>query len=681
MLAAWGVLIVALAPFGVRLPDATNDEFVLPGGTQTSQVRELLRDRFPGGDQRPLLLVYHRAGGLVAADRARIAADARRAADVPLASQPLAAFAPGSPAELVSQSGATAVTVVPIGSGDVIHTTPSVEALRAIAADAPAGLEMRVTGWVAVQSDYNSAIKEADVKLLLATGALVLLLLLAVYRSPILAFLPLAVVGIAYAVATGILDVLARTVDLPVDSTSTSLLLVLMFGAGTDYCLLLVARYRAALRDEPDPAAALARALPDAAPAMIASGLTVIAALLVMLSAIFGVNRTLGPVNAIGVGVVLLASVTLLPALLAAFGRRAFWPRRHTEPTAESRQERIWQSVGARVRRRPAVWLAGAAAGLVAASFGLLAYHPSVDAVAQFRHETDGTRGYETLRGDFPAGALAPVTAIVQADDGRLEPAQVAAARERLAAADGVAAVTDTGRRSGDGSLAALTVTFDDEPFLQPALDRVASLRDSVSAGAPGVRVLLGEGSGERLDFKRAAARDLRVVIPLVLLVVLTTLVLLLRAAVAPLYLLATVILSFLGTLGLSLAIFRFVFDQHSFDPALPLIVFIFLVALGADYNIFLMSRVREEAARVGTSEGVLRALVATGPVITSAGLILAGTFSVLMVLPIWDLFEIGFTVALGVVVDTFVVRSIAVPALTWLFGDRAWWPSRAGAT
>jgi len=661
----WIAAVCILGPLGTRLPGETNDEFVLPGGTQTSQVREVLAARFPDGGQRTLLLVYHRAGGLSAADRRRVAADAVRAARIPLAARPVPAFAAGSPPELVSRDRKTAVTIVPLSAGEVIHTTPSVEALRKLTDDAPPGLEMHVTGWTAVQSDYNSAIKEADVKLLVATGGLVLLLLLAVYRAPLLALLPLLVVGLAYVVATGILDLLARTINLPVDSTSTSLVLVLMFGAGTDYCLLLVARYRAALRTEPDPAAAVARALPEAAPAMVASGLTVIAALLVMLSAIFGVNRTLGPVNAVGVAVVLLASITLLPALLAAFGRRAFWPRHHAEPSTSSTQERLWEKLGERVRRRPAVWLAAAATGLVAASFGLLTYKPTVDAIAQFRHGTDGTRGYETLRADFPAGALAPVTAIVAAP-------QVQAVSRRIAADRGVAAVTDTGRRSRDGKLAALTVTFVDEPFQQPALDRVARLRNTVPGG-----VLLGEGSGERLDFKRAASRDLWVVIPLVLLVVFGTLVVLLRSLVAPLYLLATVILSFLGTLGLALAIFRVAFDQHSFDPALPLIVFIFLVALGADYNIFLMSRVREEAVRFGTAEGMRHALVATGPVITSAGLILAGTFSVLMVLPIWDLFEIGFVVALGVLIDTFVVRSIAVPALTWLCGDRAWWPSR----
>ena len=411
---------------------------------------------------------------------------------------------------------------------------------------------------------------------------------------------------------------------------------------------------------------------------MVASAFTVIAALLVMLSAIFGVNRTLGPVNAVGVAIVLLASLTLLPALLAVLGERAFWPRHHAEPAEEGRQERLWRSVGERVRRRPAAWLAAGVVLLGLGALGLLVYHPDVNAAAQFRERSDGIEGFDALRAGFPPGAIAPTIAVVEAPGRALTRGDVESARYALGTQDGVAAVTDTGRRSTDGRAAALSVTFEDDPFLQPALDRVERLR---AASPPGdLRVLVGEGSGERLDFKKAATRDLKVVIPLVLLVVFLTLVVLLRALVAPLYLLGTVILSFLGTLGASLAIFRFVFDQHGFDPALPLIVFIFLVALGADYNIFLMSRVREEAARHGTDQGMLRALVATGPVITSAGLILAGTFSVLMVLPIWDLFMIGFAVAFGVLVDTFLVRSIVVPAITWLVGDHAWWPSTAPA-
>ena len=258
-----------------------------------------------------------------------------------------------------------------------------------------------------------------------------------------------------------------------------------------------------------------------------------------------------------------------------------------------------------------------------------------------------------------------------------MTPDDIAAVSERVTSVAGVAAVTDTGRRSSDGEAALLMLVYEDDPFGSAALSRTQTVRDAVAGTVPG-EVLVGQGSGERFDARNAQARDMKVLVPLVLLVVLTTLIVLLRALVAPLFLLATVLLSYAATLGLTVIIFKYVFGQDGFHSAMPVIIFIFLVALGSDYNIFLMSRVREEAARYGTREGTLNALAATGPVITSAGVILAGTFAVLIIIPSWDLSLIGFAVALGVLLDTFLVRTICVPALTWLFGEKSWWPSSA---
>jgi RND superfamily putative drug exporter len=229
--------------------------------------------------------------------------------------------------------------------------------------------------------------------------------------------------------------------------------------------------------------------------------------------------------------------------------------------------------------------------------------------------------------------------------------------------------------RSRDGRIARLALVFDDDPFKTPAIQRAGAIRAAVRDAGPGLRVSIGDGAARFRDHKAAAVRDLRVIVPLVLAVIFFMLVVLLRALVAPLFLLATVVLSYMGTLGVSLVIFKVLFGRHGIDPLLPILSFIFLVALGVDYNIFLMSRVREEAAVHGTRRGVLRGLVATGPVITSAGLILAGTFAVLATLPVWLLTELGFTVALGVLIDTFLVRTAIVPAITLLLGDRTWWP------
>ena len=670
VLATWALLLAIVAPLGLKLPELTNDEIVLPSTSQTAEAHRLYEEGFPGGNKQQVLLVYHRQSGLTAADRNGIAADARRAAEVPLVAGTTQPFTtPG----LVSERGDIAVMVIDLSSNEIFRVRPTIEELRALPAPR-AGLERHVTGTPALLSDFNSAIKEADTTLLAATGLLVLVLLLAVYRSPLLALLPLAVVVSAYSVASGVIYLLARA-GLPVDSTSTSLLLVLMFGAGTDYCLLLVARYRSNLRAGGNVAAAVGRALPQAAPAMVASAVTVIAAMLAMLAGVLGLNRTLGPVNAIGIAIVLLASLTLLPALLAVAGERAFWPGR---PSTAEKAAGGWHRLGERVRRRPLPWLAAVVLLLAAGAGGLSVYKLHSSWLQQFKNETDGTQGYRVLTNGFPPGTLAPTRALLVRSAGPVTPADVAAVQKLLRSSPGVASVTDVEARSADGRAAALVLAFTDDPFANPAVERITDLRVLLDAPRPGLRVLLAEGTARQVDYRLAAVRDSKVVAPIVLAVVLLTLIVLLRALVAPLFLLATVVLSYLATLGVSLLVFRYVFGQDSVDPEVAPIVFIFLVALGADYNIFLMSRVREEAQRHGTREGMLRALVATGPVITSAGLILAGTFSVLAVLPIWELVEIGFAVALGVLVDTFLVRSILVPAIVWQLGERTWWPSTA---
>lgn len=670
ILGAWAVLLAVFGPLGLKLPELTNDEIVLPASSQTAEAHRLLAARFPGGDQKQVLLVYRRPGGLTAADRRAIAGDAERAAEAPLVAGVQQPFVrPG----LVSTDGDIAVTVLLLASKEIFRVRPTIEELRALPA-AAGGLERHVTGTPALLSDFNSAIKEADTTLLAATGLLVLLLLLIVYRSPILALVPLGVVAVAYSVASGVIYLLARA-GLAVDSTSTSLLLVLMFGAGTDYCLLLVARYRANLRAGKKVDEAVGRAVPQAAPAMIASAVTVIAAMLAMLAGVLGLNRTLGPVNAIGIAIVLLASLTLLPAVLALAGERAFWPGRADAVESEGG---VWQRLGERVRRRPLAWLAAVVLLLGAGAGGLSVFKLHSSWLQQFKNDTDGTLGYEALQGGFPAGSLAPTRVLLVRGGEPVTPADVAVVQERLRAHPAIATVTDVQSRSTDGRAAALEFAFEDDPFATPAVLRILELRESLDAPRPGLRVLLAEGTARQTDYRVAAVRDTKVIAPLVLLVVLLTLIVLLRALVAPLLLLATVILSYLTAVGVSLLVFRYVFGQDVVDPEFPLIVFIFLVALGADYNIFLMSRVREEAQQHGTSEGMLRALVATGPVITSAGLVLAGTFSVLAVLPIWELIEIGFAVALGVLIDTFLVRSIVVPAIVWKLGERSWWPSSA---
>jgi putative drug exporter of the RND superfamily len=686
VIGAWILLLVVFAPFGSKIPDVTNDEYVLPGGSQTAQLHQILRDRFPGGDLRPALIVYRHEGGLTDADKAEIASEARAVAGIEKVApnQLLTPFPPQpATANLVSSNGEVALTVVPIEAGKIFHVIPTIDAIRdELPTEGP--LEAHVTGFPGITADYNGAIKDADFKLLGATVVLVLFLLILVYRSPVLALVPLIVVGVAYMITTGIIYLLNQGVGLAVDSSSTSLLLVLMFGAGTDYCLLLVSRYGARLRRTESAPEALRQAIPEAAPPMVASGLTVIAALLTTLAGVFGVFRTFGPVTAIGIAVVLLSGLTLLPAILSLLGRRAYWPSAKAVAPGGVEAERgssRWRAIALRVRRRPLAFLGVSVAILLVCASGLLLWKTDLDPLRQFRTTNDSSQGYEILKSAFPPGTVNPTSILVDKTTGPVQPGDLDVVIRRVTTVPGVARVLDTGQRSTDGQAAILSMIYTDDPFSPKALDRTEEVRDLLAASPSGtLHVLVGEGSAERLDARIAQSRDTKVIVPLVLLVVLATLILLLRALVAPLFLLATVVLSYAATLGLTVAIFHFVFGQEGFHSAMPLIIFIFLVALGSDYNIFLMSRVREEAARYGTREGTVNAVAATGPVITSAGLILAGTFAVLTIIPSWDLSLIGFAVALGVLLDTFLVRSICVPALTWLFGERSWWPSSAEA-
>jgi RND superfamily putative drug exporter len=315
---------------------------------------------------------------------------------------------------------------------------------------------------------------------------------------------------------------------------------------------------------------------------------------------------------------------------------------------------------------------------LAVCALGVTTYTEDVNVVGQFRTDTDSTQGYALLQKGFSPGAVNPNTVLIERSGGALSPSDVRTVQDTLRGVAGVDSVTGLNVVSRDGRAGTLVATFKDDPFQPPALHRIGVIRDRLGKlKAQGLHVIVGDGTALRVDYRDAAAADQLKVAPLALLVITLMLIGLLRAIVAPLYLLATTVLSFLATLGISLVVFDKVFGEPTVDPALPLLTFVFLVALGVDYNIFLMDRVREEAREHGTSEGVLRALVATGPVITSAGIVLAGTFAVLSILPLDILLELGFAVALGVMLDTFFVRTLIVPALVTVFGEASWWPSK----
>jgi putative drug exporter of the RND superfamily len=689
VLVVWVFAVFAVFPLGSKLSDKTTDDTqsYLPASAESTKVVKSLDDDFNQGETDDAIVVYQRAGGLTAADKEKIRADAQKieaagADKIHLVGTPQIPFTAGASSSLVSKNGdvATAIYSTPT---DFENEADWGQAIRDITHADTAGMQVYVSGGVGFSTDAHDVFQNLDAKLLFATVALVLVLLGAIYRSVLVAITPLIVVFFAYTLAQAFVYLLAES-GATVSSNATGILIVLMFGVGTDYCLLLTSRYREELRRIEDKHEAMARAVRRAGPAILASGLTVALAMLVLVLADNKGTSSLGPVFAIGVACALVAGLTLLPTLLTIFGRRGFWPRQGTvaydpeHPAAGG--QGLWRRFGDRVLQRPTLALIVTGALFIAGAFGLLAYKVDYSTTSFFKHSVEAVEGFDVLRDSFPAGTLAPTTVLVEGESGQVTQADISEVETRLRDVNGVASVSDTGQRSTNGQIANVEAILGTDPLDKSGLNVVPRMRDALADLPNGVTALVGGSSAINYDVDQANQHDLEIIAPLALLVMAVILAILLQALVAPLVLLASVVLSFACTLGISILFIRFVVGDAGFDSSIPIFAFIFLVALGIDYTIFLMARVREEARRYGTREGMLRALSATGPVITSAGVILAGTFSVLMTFPVSFTFDLGFMVALGILLDTFIVRTIMVPAAVEVIGDKIWWPSTARA-
>lgn len=671
VLLAWVVVLVVAATPAGRFEDAQQNEATsfLPGDAESTRVLQLL-DRFEegGSDENRLeaVIVYGRGSGLTAEDRAAIADDrASLNRDRPVGAGPT-----GPP--IFSDDGQAALLITPltVREGDSQAIVDAVDQIRGHTGDAPAGLQVKVTGGAGYSADAIEVFGDINSTLLLATAAIVLVLLVLIYRSPIFWIIPLLSVAFAEITVRAIGYGLAQA-GLVINGQTAAILLILVFGVGTDYALLLVSRYREELRRHADRHEAMSLAIRRAGPAILASGVTNICALLVLLLAAINGTAGLGPVAAMGVAVALVAMLTILPALLVIFGRHAFWPFvPHYAAGGEvvvPEERGLFRRVGDAVGRRPRpVWI-GTIVALVVMAVGLVGFDTNLTSANSFRGDVESVQGQELLAESFPAGASAPTDVIVP------DPARVPAVTAALDDAPGVASVAPVGEAPPGVRLA---VTLEPNPYSTEAFALIPDLRDTATA-AGGPDVLVGGPTATEYDLRVAAERDLALIPPLVLAVILVIIGVLLRAIVAPLVIVGTVILSFLAALGVSTLAFDWIFGFPGEDASLPLFGFIFLVAVGVDYNIFLMARVREEAATHGTRTGTIRGLAVTGAVITSAGLVLAGTFAVLGVLPLVFLTEIGFLVAFGILLDTILVRSVLLPALVIDIGDHSWWPSR----
>ena len=733
------VLVAAVGPFSGKFEDAQENESTsfLPGDAESVKALEAI-ERFPDGQVAAAVTIIERDGGLRPEDRQAAEGLVRDLTDDP----PI--ITAGTEGPIPSEDGEALLVITQVrdtgGTGeDFLDSVTDIrERAHELRGD---GREVEVTGAAGFGADAIEVFGDINGQLLLAAGGLVLILLILIYRSPIFWTIPFFTVLFAETCARGFGYLLAEA-GVTINGQSGGILPVLVFGAGTDYALLLVSRYREELRRHDSKHEAMQLALSTAGPAILFSGLTVMAALLVLALAEVNGTAGLGPIGAMGIFLAMTFMLTMLPAALVVVGRRAFWPfvpdgpggplpphtnrwrraifsvlvggivaaiasagggaaagigfvagallnffvlaplfHRLDVSTFYPRIERplaarhrltdethgFWRSVGDSVARAPGRVAAGTTLVLLVLAAGLFTLDTGLTSGNSFRGEVEAVRGSDLLAEHFPAGANVPTTVIIP-DAADVEPVTAALEDHPAVAAVGEPVEGPPGTK--------VDVQLRIDPYSTEAFDEVPSLRETVKE-AGGDDVLVGGPTAAEYDLRQSAARDNWVIIPITLVVVFAILAVLLRSLLAPAMLVATVILSYVAALGTGMFFSKEVFGFPGIDPSLPLLAFVFLVALGIDYNIFLMARVREETIRHGTREGMLRGLAVTGAVITSAGIVLAGTFSALAVLPLVFLTEIGFIVAFGVLLDTFIVRSILVPALTFLLDRRVWWPSK----
>jgi uncharacterized membrane protein YdfJ with MMPL/SSD domain len=750
VLAVWLTLTVpSLSSLG-----AADRASFLPHEARTSQTQDVLRRAFPDDPpSEPAVIVLDRAAGLTEGDRAyidRLAAFlGSPAAAGHVQRVQTAVTSPELAPVLRAADGRAELVVVALRAGPLTEGSNRAVAFvrRHLAATAPGGLDHHVTGLSALLADQARVVQSGLGQTAFVTAALVLLILILVYRSLVAPFLSLVSIGVAFLVARGLVALLAQR-GVQVASLAETWMVVFAFGAGTDYCLFVISRYREELRPGSERVGALTGAVRAVGPVITASAGTVIFAFLAFFAARLLLLRSVGPAFTVAIAVVLLASLTLTPALLRLAGRHSFWPGPALAPTGSPDR---WIRVAGLVERHPAPLLIGGVALLLAPSAGLFSMHESFDLVTELPASAESRRGFQTLAAHYPSGALSPLYLVVDADRSLLD-------HDALAAVD---RLTDTLRRNpglsevrsvtqpagapltlqnlpaltgGHADIAALGLVpgpVDVAPLASalaspaglrldariltasPALRQrvgfflssdaqttrlVLALRGNpydrrtfevirrlpgeatrALAGSPlaGSRLIVGGPGAFLVDFQDTADGDFRVIAALALAAVLVILTLVLRSPVAPLYLLPSVLLSFTAAMGLTVIVFQGLLHQPGLSFWLPTFLFAVLVALGADYNIFITGRIREELdAGAAPIDAVRQGLVLTGGVITSAGLILAGTFAALLLSPLPFLQQSGFAIATGVLLDTFVVRTLLVPAAAVLLGRFAFWPS-----
>ncbi|MFJ8540429.1 MMPL family transporter [Streptomyces sp. NPDC093586] len=656
VLGLWIAVLAVTSPFASRLSDVQRDRAVdyLPASADSTQAAKI-QDRLPGGEATEMVVVYHRDTGLTAADKA-VAAEqiAEIAGAHRLTNRPV-----GVP----STDGTT--LMYPVASTEPGQDEEARDALVGAVRDVARGgdgLAVEVGGPGALATDAGEVYDSLDGPLLYTTAAVVALLLILIYRSPFLWLVPLTVAGIADYLSMGVAYGLNQWFGTSVSGQSSGIMTILVFGVGTDYALLLVSRYREELRRVERPYDAMAAALRGCGPAVLASSGTVAAGLLCLLAADLNSSRGMGPLGTVGVLCALAAMLTLLPAILVLLGRRVFWPLVPRHGSTPKARRTLFAAMGGSAERRPRAVLVGGALLLGALALGSFNLPGSLKQEDSFTSKPDAIAAMETLAAAYPERGTQPITVIAPSDR----------ADAALAEARGTRGVESAEKGRSGGGWTELSVLASAPPQSAAETATIEALRDRLDGS------YVGGPSAQQIDLEDTNARDTVLVVPIVLLSVLLILVALLRSLVAPLILVAAVVAVWGASLGIGGLVFGPLFGFEGTDPGLGLLSFVFLVALGVDYGIFLMHRMREEALRgAGPTEAALTALRTTGGVIASAGLVLAATFAVLTNMPMVQLVELGFVIAVGVLLDTFLVRTYLVTSASVALRRRVWWPGR----
>jgi len=706
----WFLLIGVISSVAPSLSEVTTneqDEF-LPVGAESVAALKLRTEKFPTADGVPALVVFSSESGSGELG----AAIGQFTDELRSASAPESFISILSPSEnpaaastLVSADGLTAMVIVTIGGvPSEAAFGEAVDWLSKAATNVGANVEIdsAVTGPAGIINDAVKVFGSIDLRVTLVTVVLVFVLLLIIYRSPILAIVPLVVIGSALTLSQSVAALLSQQFDLPLNGQVTAIMSVLVFGAGTNYALFIVSRYREELVLDSNKWRAMKTTMSRVGPSITGSAGTTIVAMFALTFASFGSFRSLGPMLAMAIFIVLLSGLFVMPAVIALFGKLAFWPRPLIQKSSADTSG-AWHKIGRLVARKPRLVFGITMAGIVIATLPSWTIVPSFNFIDGFPDDVESKQGYELLAESFPEGQLAPTEVFVQSQNGSILESlpSIEDLSVSLANTPGVLRVSGPTRpigipvdqptsmlqgasrfTSADGSTARLEVVLAGDPYSAGSLTLVEEFR-SVAAKSdlsrsPETRVLIGGESAIQADTKASIDADIRWLAPVSLLAILLVLVLLLKSIVAPLYLVFSVIVSFGATFGLSVFAFQQIFNHSGVAYSNGVWMFIFLVALGADYNIFVMSRIREAVQKEGFRDGVATAVGRTGGVVTSAGIILAGTFAVLTTLPLRDIFQLGFAVMLGVLIDTFVVRALLVPSMAAILGEWSWWPRKS---